>query len=410
MRVPPWVRAHPLASLAVIAALVSGLVRVGVAIMLGPRLGADSILYVSGAQQLLARGPAGLVDVDLAGAPLYPLLLALGGAIVGGDVLAGAIALNVVLGAATAGLLVRIAHRLSGSLLAAAVAGWIASVHPAFVFWGLYVLSETAFLFALALCLDRLLVLTASTRSATDTFVAGLTSVFAVLARSTAALFAAFVPVYVLVAARGDRSRMLRGIAGLAGIGIVLALLAIGTQIGRPTPLDLVARISDYVWSAIWIGLQWTEQGRATAGIDLVREPPSSAREAALAWIASDPLHFISQAARKLKVFWTPVLPEFSAFHAALNLAVYLPLYMLSVNGIRATWRRGAPLALLLAAIASFTLISMITFVDYDQRYRLPAELCLIPLAASGAAPLIVAAGRRWGRTARLFPALSPGA
>jgi hypothetical protein len=45
-------------------------------------------------------------------------------------------------------------------------------------------------------------------------------------------------------------------------------------------------------------------------------------------------------------------------------------------------WFLGASIVALLIPVA-------LTVVDYDGRYRLPAEDCLVPLAAAGADPLL---------------------
>ena len=58
--------------------------------------------------------------------------------------------------------------------------------------------------------------------------------------------------------------------------------------------------------------------------------------------------------------------------------------------GVRRTVLTGLTLlAITTTGIVVFTLVCMITFVDYDQRYRLPAELFLIPLSAIGLERLV---------------------
>ena len=42
-----------------------------------------------------------------------------------------------------------------------------------------------------------------------------------------------------------------------------------------------------------------------------------------------------------------------------------------------------------LASIFALLIPVALTIVDYDGRYRLPAELCLLPLAAAGSKPLL---------------------
>lgn len=386
-------RAHPLALTGAGVAVFALAIRIGVAARYGgPHVGGDSSFYMSNAAQLLARGPGALADINLISAPLYPVFLALAAWVTRTDVVGAAILGQAVLGALTAALLVRITFRLSHSLFSAALAGAIAATEISFLFWGVLVVTETLFLFVLALCVDRLLVLTASRRPVLDAFVAGLCVLVALFARPTAASFALIVPIYVWVAATGRRARLVRTAATVMGIGMVLfvatALLGLAGGFGD--------QIANVIWSAVWVGLQWTEQGRATGGVDIVLEPPGGVfRDGVLNWLGADPMYFVLQMVRKFKIFWTPVLPEFSVFHSLVNLAYYVPFYGLAVNGTRLVPRNRAGLSLLLLGIASFTVTSMITFVDYDQRYRLPAELLLIPLAAIGATPLIEGAATR---------------
>jgi hypothetical protein len=107
-------------------------------------------------------------------------------------------------------------------------------------------------------------------------------------------------------------------------------------------------------------------------------------RTGALEWIAADPGHFVGQAARKFRAFWAPALPEWSLPHKVLKTAYFLPLYALAMVGLARSRRNVAFAALTVLGIASFMLTSLVTFVDYDQRYRLPSELFIIPLGAVG--------------------------
>ena len=67
--------------------------------------------------------------------------------------------------------------------------------------------------------------------------------------------------------------------------------------------------------------------------------------------------------------------------------AYFVTLYILAISGTLRRWRE--PLVRLLVTLLAVTLATvMVTIVDYDGRYRLPAELYLVPLAAAGIAQL----------------------
>ena len=392
-------RAHPLAWTAAIVVAVAALIRIGVVIVYGPRVVGDALFYLESARALLERGPAGLAALSPISAPLYPVLLAAVSRASGMDLVTTAVTLNVVLGAATAGLLVRMAHRATGSLVASALAGAIGAAGITFLFWSVYVLTETLFLFVLALTVDRLLALHGSRRVARDGAVAAACVALLLTARPTAAAFVMAIPVWAYLTASGPRARAIR-IAAAASVaaGVAFAAASMAGLLGT-----VGDRFGTFFWGSLWVGLQWTEQGRATGGVDIVREAPGGVfRDGVIEWMRAEPGHFFVQALRKLKVFWAPVLPEFSAFHAAVNLAYYLPLYALALIGARAGVVERRALLLLVLGIASFTLLAMVTFVDYDQRYRLPAELLLVPIAAAGVVALASAVRTERRRDARI--------
>src|SRR5207253_767620 len=107
-------------------------------------------------------------------------------------------------------------------------------------------------------------------------------------------------------------------------------------------------------------------------------------RDQTLSWLRGDPGHFFAQAARKFKVLWLPFLPEDSTTHKVVSAAYLVPLYVLGVLGWLSSRRHTQFLLITSVGIAVFTLVCLITFVDYDQRYRLPAELFMIPLSGVG--------------------------
>ena len=374
-------------------------------------MGVDSYRYVEQAQQVVAHGIAGLLGVPLESSPLYTLLLA-GAVLVAGTSATWVVCIvQAVLGTITvlvlAGLAERAVHSRSAGLATAAVG----AVQPTFVFWSSYVLTDTAFLLLVALAADRLHATVAGRHPLRDGFASALLLVVGLVLRPTAAPFAAVAPLFVVCALFPHRKRLFRALAGLlvpALAGAMLSAVAVltGSPIVGP---DSQARLDNYAWSAVYQGLEWTEQGRATAGLDIVvpaevmdRRPPERAvwfESQSRAWIEHDPGYFAAQVGRKVRAFWSPILPEWSTTHKLLTGGYFAIFYALALVGAWRAWRVDRSfVALLLLGAATFTATSALTIVDYDLRYRLPAEALLLPLAGVGLAEAVARAAPVGGR------------
>ena len=377
------------------------LVRLAVLAVLGPRLGVDSLRYIERAYEIVAGGPLVILGLPVENSPLYSVFL-VPGVLAGIDVAWYAALSQAALGAATVVVLAQATFLGTGGVAAGLLAGAIASVHPTFVFWGVYVLSDTLFLFVLALILERLLRLYSSVRPLGDAAIVGLLLAISVGIRPTAFPFALSVLALVALSALRDWQRLARLVAGLvlpwvvvltawiAGAALEARAVAVG---GRRTGSRL-GKLGGVPGVGVDGGRPRNaghrRRSRSVAGvgdnersaaIDVHANGPGSA----VPIHCAQPDFFVQQAVRKARTLWAPVLPEASRAHAILNLAWFIPLYCLSVVGLAIAFRRYRELAMVTSVgIATFTLTSLLTFVDYDQRYRLPIELFLIPLAATG--------------------------
>ena len=151
-------------------------------------------------------------------------------------------------------------------------------------------------------------------------------------------------------------------------------------------------------WQGVWAGTMWNEVGRGTIGVDIVMPPGFSARpladqetfarEAALRFITDNPSRFALLTMKKIFWFWLPAYPEWSLVHKLWSGSYFLVLYGLAIVGL-ARMRRSAFAWVLVASMFGLLIPVALTLVDYDGRYRLPAEVCLVPLAAAGADPLL---------------------
>lgn len=362
-------------------------VRLATLAALGPKLGIDSQSYLVQGAEILRQGPLSFLSFAAEQSPLYSLLFSMCVAVAGPNAGWAVGVVQAFLGGFTALLLASFTTRATGSRFAGVLAGLIAAVHVTFVFWSRYVLTDTLLLFLLAGVMWLLLALVSSRRPVLDGLITSALLLLLVLTRRTNLLASGALLIVAIVLARKQRLAL---VGLLAPVVLGLVVLASGAMRAR-TGSALFDRGGAYAWQAVYMGLQWNEQGRGTIGVDVhLSDIPDDAergafyRDESLTWIRSDPGYFAAQAARKFRVLWEPYLPEDSTLHRMISTVYLLPLYALGLWG----WLRSRAttpfLAITTAGIAVFTLVCLVTFVDYDQRYRLPAELFLIPLSAVG--------------------------
>ena len=270
------------------------------------------------------------------------------------------------------------------------VAALMAALEPNFVFWSTYLLTDSfgALFFAVAVERTSSALESGSLRSA---FAAGTSLGLAWLTRAAYSLVAV---VIVLFSTLAPYRRITRGVA--VGLGLLLVLAVPTTRnliaIGEPTLYRTTP------WQGVWAGTMWTETGRGTIGVDIVLPPGFStlslvdqeafAREAALRFITDSPSRFALLTMKKVLWFWLPAYPEWSLIHKLWSGSYFLVLYALAILGL-ARMRRSSFAWFLVASIAGLLIPVALTIVDYDGRYRLPAEVSLVPLAAAGADPLV---------------------
>lgn len=370
-RTHPFVTAFGLAFVVRCAALVA----------LGIRSSGDTFGYLAAAAALRSDALTA-ADAFVNLPPLYVLALA----VTGGGVAAGM--LNVMAGAAIAPLLGIATARHLGRAAGMVAAGLVA-IEPAFIQWSAYLLTDTLALFLLAVGIERSSAALAGARRGSS-LIAGLAGGLAVLARSA---YAAPVAALALAHARARPARLRVALFLLASLLVIAVPIARNAAIGiGPVPYR------DQGWFLLWAGTTWTERGRGTVGVDIVYPPghatwdaaqrQSFYRESVLRFVAERPAEMAMQIARKSVWFWSPLYPEWSTFHKLWSTAFYGLLYLLALLGLARSWRSPYVQALVLAILATHVVVAL-TIVDYDARYRLPAELCLLPLAATGIAAAV---------------------
>ncbi|MBV9582027.1 MAG: glycosyltransferase family 39 protein, partial [Chloroflexi bacterium] len=360
------------------------------------KTGVDGAGYLSSAQALRDHGLAAIAGLPIEHSPTYPLVLWLG-LLLPVDVSWFVVIVQAVVGAATVLVLVRLTLRETGDRHAARAAGVIAAIQITFVFWTTYLLSETVFLFLIAVTADRTLVLKSSRHLLRDATLVGVLALLSISVRPTGVAF--MVALLITIIAIGRQGLVTR-LAGFLVPTVVISVLVFSSAaIGHNSQsTGLVERVGDWARSAVKNGLLETEQGRATSGVDLdLAEPPileTLPADQRQEFVQSGPLVFavhhpsfvLEQTARKFKIFWEPATPDYSRAHALGSTAYFLIFYALAVVGAIYGIRYRLLFVVCVASVAMFTLTSLATIVDYDQRYRLPAELFLVPLAGIGLA------------------------
>jgi 4-amino-4-deoxy-L-arabinose transferase-like glycosyltransferase len=283
------------------------------------------------------------------------------------------------------------------------VAAVIAALEASLIVWSTYLLTDSfgALFFAIALERTSKALESGSLRSA---FGAGLGLGLALLTRAAFIVAAGLI---VLLSAFAPDRRVTRGVIVALGILVVLAIPTTRNQIANGEPT--VFRNS--AWQQVWFGTMWNETGRGTIGVDLVlpqgyatwsvQEKETFARETTLRFVAESPSRFALLTMKKLLWLWLPVYPEWSLVHKLWSGGYFLALYALAIIGL-ARMRRSTFAWLLVASVVALVIPVALTIVDYDGRYRLPVEVCLVPLAAAGLEILLRRLReRRWIATRR---------
>src|SRR5947207_2941817 len=126
-------------------------VRLAVLLAWGPRLGIDSQTYLAQGELILRQGPLSFLSFAAEQSPLYSLLFALCAAVAGPQADWAIAIVQAVLGGLTALVLASFTTWVTHDYLAGMLTGAIVAVHVPFVFWSVYVLTDTLLLCLLAL-------------------------------------------------------------------------------------------------------------------------------------------------------------------------------------------------------------------------------------------------------------------
>jgi len=361
--------------------VVSAAARLAMLAGTGPLSGADTVGYRAAADALRISPLTNSGDF-LSLPPLFPAYLALMP-----NTVAAAIGQSLI-AALVAPLLGLAARRGLGPFVGWATA-LLTALEPNFVFWSTYLVTDSLALVFLALAIERTSAEFVGSRVG-PAIAAGAASGLAILSRAATLAPSAVLACAQALTGRSRRARVV-GFAGALALIVGIAVLRNVAAAGD------VAMYRDQGWQLVWSGTKWNEVGRGTKGVDITYPPgyegwsPAQRtdffRDEAISFIRDHPIAYGGLTVRKALWFWLPFYPEWSTLHKLWAGVYFVTLYVLAIAGTLRHWRE--PLVRILLALLAVTLaVVVVTIVDYDGRYRLPAELYLMPLAAAGMAQL----------------------
>lgn len=361
----------------------------------GPLVRGDGASYVEWAQRLAAGDATGFQDYPLH--QLYPLLLAPAYRF-GLPFGLYTLVLHLALSLGTIACLYYVARRFA-SRRAALLAAAIAACYPGLLLWFPFVLSETPFFFFFSIFLASLTNLASSStarRRARPIALFWVTSCLMLFARpvSVAAL-AVGIPV-VAGAHLSDAFGPRRG-RSIVAAGVAVVLIAAIGFFSVDTPLRAAVLRYPTVAQSLWLSTRFSASSTAEFttvvreqqlisdrfGGNVVQFYEFKVRDAT-AFIGAHPVTYVGLAARRFTSYWFPSFfsDGWSTSHRIFDLLGSAALYIFTVVGLYGR-RERVPWTLLAVALA-LGLLTSFSQIDTDGRYRVPAELALIPLAADG--------------------------
>jgi hypothetical protein len=286
---------------------------------------------------------------------------------------------------------VRLAGRTYGL-----VVGALASLYVPFLFWMPYVLTETTFLFTVALYVWASAALLMQPNARTSVIWAVAAALFIVGRPSgppVAALTFLVLACYFFARWRGPRPALIAGISI-----VVLAGVAFATALSTPAIRQRILRMPTVVQS-LWVSTKVSTGNMAeTRALGLLDEQvdrlflgaPPEAKTAykindAREFIERNPGTYVGMALEKLFAFWIPwaFTDAWSRAHRAVDAAISLSL---TIGLLLTPWTsiRRSMLWLIAVMTVAFAVLSAFSQIDPDGRYRVPAELPVLLVAPAG--------------------------
>ena len=401
-RLMAWATSRPGATILLVAVTVA--VRLAYVAKSGIVAGGDTSLYLRIGESFADGAPTtgGFPAHVLYGIMLAPSFL------LGIGLETWVTVLHLACAVATAVLVHRTALLFAGPLGSLAV-GLATGLLPTAVFWSNYILTETLFLLVMAAfayaCARTLSDPRLKFALAAPLATATLLLVTRPVGLPVAAAGLGFV-LWALVAERAGERQARRVVTA----AVALALIAATAVMAAPPTRDAVLSNKTIV-ASLWNSTRiWhAGNGHVSAGVtlpeDIARLSPADQREEqrerALNYIGEQPAEYLGKASIRFASFWFPwATATWSPAHKLTDLLLPVALIGLALYSlVRPPPGCGRRIVYLLAALALVQgVLVMFSQIDTEGRYRLPAELVLLPLAALAVDR--IALKRRSGRQA----------
>lgn len=342
--------------------------------------------------------------------PVYPLFLAALGSVGAGPLAIGLV--QAVLGAATAciaGLMALLMERGRSAgpvgrrgTWTILVAGGVCALYPHLVFWTGYVLTETLFVFLLAtsaFCAMRAL---GEGRPALGAASGALGAIASLTRPSYLAIALVLLAWLTIAAVRGRTSRAVPILFTLALL-LPLAMWTMRNAVELGGPVVTTTESGFVLYQANSAdsngGSRGYLDGKDYAPLGIPQGLGERERDGlylarTIADIRADPGAWLLKTGPKVWNMWRPTYEGSSLRNGAITLLTYVPLLALGIVGAVGSARRDllGPAAFPLLAFLAWAVAHAV--VGGIIRYRLPAELLLIPCVPAGLALLLQAVPR----------------
>ncbi len=395
-----------------LVALIAGaaVVRLGYLLAAGIDQAGDTPLYLTTAREL-SDGTVTVNDFPLH--LLYSFTLA-PAFVFGIEPDTWVVPLHLLLGVAT----VAVMYRLATLFLErgpALLVGAGAAMLPAALHWSHYILSETLFLFIVSVfllaCAQRLV------DPQWDRLRLGVVAALGLLVAFTrpSGVLIVWSATVCLVGVTASHRRDAVTARRAVGATVIASLLVLAAVLAVPATRHRLLGLPT-VYTSIWLSTRTFDSDidHVAREIELPKEIEAlddpergnELRERSFEFIREHPGDYVSRAGIRFTNFWFPWLTaRWSRAHLALDAAVSLSLVGLSICGLVLVRSRAARNVMVMLALVALVQGVLVAFsqLDSEGRYRLPAELALLPVAGAGVQGL-------WHRLRqrRAAPAVAP--
>jgi hypothetical protein len=270
--------------------------------------------------------------------------------------------------------------------------GLVVCFYPNFVFWTPYILTETLHLFILAVFALSMIIFLKNINIVNFLIVIATGVVFG-LSRPNA------IPVFVfsvvfLVSYLFYQSHGIKLVVLLLIFCVTLSVICLTFILYRPQIRNRVLNIPT-IYQSLWLSTRVTNNN--IDHLEMMMAPPPEVTKRgydfvrqykidyAVSFIMQHPFRYLSMAAERFISFWYPWLfARWSKLHIFLDAFLSISLTLLAVFALRNKDCPLSPKLFLLGSALTLALLTSFSQIDSDGRYRLPAELLLMPLMTLG--------------------------